>query len=195
MKTKTKTPILDITIFTVGVALLAVHTGCKSIEVERNAQNLATVENADGTKTIVKDASGNPVLLDGGWTVDYFQHWNWQKFDSLKATAGAGVSLDINNYEGGADATNLTQLVQTSLDSMTKLTVAVGEAYTKIAGGAQADTVLDVAAKVANYFRNSGGDASKANVVTDTDGKTLTVSDGTTSVSCDANGNCSPRGV
>ena len=192
MKTKTKTPILDITIFTVVVALLAVFTGCKSIEVERNAQSLATVENADGTKTIVKDASGNPVILDGGWTVDYFQHWNWQKFDSLQAKAGNGVSLDINNYEGGAHATNLTQLVQTSLESLTKLTVAVGEAYTKISGGAQADTALDVAAKVANYFRKSGGDASKANVVTDTDGKTLTVSDGTTSVSCDANGNCSP---
>ena len=192
MKEKKHTPVLDIIIFAVGVALLAVCSGCKSVEVERNAQSLATIESADGTRTVVKDAAGNPVILDGGWSVDYFQHWNWQKFDSLKATAGAGVSLDINNYEGGADATNLTQLVQTSLDSMTKLTVAVGEAYTKIAGGAQADTVLDVAAKVANYFRNSGGDASKANVVTNADGKTLTVSDGTTSVSCDANGNCSP---
>lgn len=192
MKEKKHTPVLDIIIFAVGVALIGICSGCKSVEVERNAQSLATIESADGTRTVVKDAAGNPVILDGGWTVDYFQHWNWQKFDSLKATAGAGVSLDINKYEGGADATNLTQLVQTSLDSMTKLTVAVGEAYTKIAGGAQADTVLDVAAKVANYFRNSGGDASKANVVTNADGKTLTVSDGTTSVSCDANGNCSP---
>ena len=192
MKEKKHTPVLDIIIFAVGVALIGICSGCKSVEVERNAQSLATIESADGTRTVVKDAAGNPVILDGGWSVDYFQHWNWQKFDSLKATAGAGVSLDINNYEGGADATNLTQLVQTSLDSMTKLTVAVGEAYTKIAGGAQADTVLDVAAKVANYFRNSGGDASKANVVTNADGKTLTVSDGTTSVSCDANGNCSP---
>ena len=192
MKEKKHTPVLDIILFAVGVALIGICSGCKSVEVERNAQSLATIESADGTRTVVKDAAGNPVILDGGWSVDYFQHWNWQKFDSLKATAGAGVSLDINNYEGGADATNLTQLVQTSLDSMTKLTVAVGEAYTKIAGGAQTATALDVAAKVANYFRNSGGDASKANVVTNADGKTLTVSDGTTSVSCDANGNCSP---
>lgn len=190
MKTKTKTPILDIMIFIVGVALLAVCTGCKSIEVERNAQSLATIESADGTRTVVKDAAGNPVILDGGWSVDYFQHWNWQKFDSLKATAGAGVSLDINNYEGGADATNLTQLVQTSLDSMTKLATAVGEAYTKIAGGAQTATAFDVAAKVANYFKNSGGDAEKATVTTDTATGTLTVSDGSTSVSCDAAGNC-----
>lgn len=192
MKEKKHTPVLDIIIFAVGVALIGICSGCKSVEVERNAQSLATIESADGTRTVVKDAAGNPVILDGGWSVDYFQHWNWQKFDSLQAKAGNGVSLDINNYEGGADATNLTQLVQTSLDSMTKLTVAVGEAYTKIAGGAQTATALDVAAKVANYFKNSGGDASKANVVTNADGKTLTVSDGTTSVSCDANGNCSP---
>ena len=192
MKEKTHTPVLDLITLAVGIALIGICSGCKSVEVERNAQSLATIESADGTKTVVKDAAGNPVILDGGWTVDYFQHWNWQKFDSLQAKAGNGVSLDINNYEGGAHATNLTQLVQTSLESLTKLNVAVGEAYTKISGGAQADTALDVAAKVANYFRKSGGDASKANVVTDTDGKTLTVSDGTTSVSCDANGNCSP---
>ena len=190
MKTKTKTPILYIMIFAVGVELLAVCSGCKSVEVERNAQSLATIESADGTRTVVKDAAGNPVILDGGWSVDYFQHWNWQRFDSLKATAGAGVSLDINNYEGGADATNLTQLVQTSLDSMTKLATAVGEAYAKIAGGAQTATALDVAAKVANYFKNSGGDAEKATVTTDTATGTLTVTDGSTSVSCDAAGNC-----
>ena len=77
-------------------------------------------------------------------------------------------------YEGGADATNLTQLVQTSLDSMTKLATAVGEAYAKIAGGAQADTALDVAAKVVNYFKSSGGDAEKATVTTDTATSTLT---------------------
>ena len=192
MKEKKHTPVLDIIIFAVGVALLGICSGCKSVEVERNAQSLATIESADGTRTVVKDAAGNPVILDGGWSVDYFQHWNWQKFDSLKATAGAGVSLDINNYEGGADATNLTQLVQTSLDSMTKLATAVGEAYAKIAGGAQADTALDVAARVVNYFKSSGGDAEKATVTTDTATSTLTVSDGSTSVSCDAAGNCKP---
>ena len=72
---------------------------------------------------------------------------------------------------------------------MTKLVVAVGEAYTKIAGGgAQADTALNVAAKVANYFKDKGGDVTKATVATV--GDKLTVSDGTTSIECDAAGNC-----
>ena len=70
-------------------ACAAAITGCKSIEVDRKAQSLATVQNADGTVSVVKDAQNNPVILDGGWSVDYFQHWNWQEFDSLSAKARA----------------------------------------------------------------------------------------------------------
>lgn len=172
-------------------AVLAGFTGCKSIEVERHAASLATVQNTDGTVSVVKDAQGNPVILDGGWEVDYFQHWNWQKFDSLHAKAGENVSLEINNYEGGADATNLTHLVATSFDGGTKLVTAIGEAYVKIAGGgAQASTVLSSAQKIYEYFTSKGGDASKATVSTDTASNTVKVTDGSTCVECDAQGNC-----
>ena len=130
-------------------ALSVVLIGCKSIEVERHAASLATVQNADGTVSVVKDAKGNPVTLDGGWEVDYFQHWNWQKFDSLHAKAGEGVSLEINNYEGGADPTNLTALVTASFEGGVKLCNAIGEGYVNIAGGgAQASTALTTAQKV-----------------------------------------------
>lgn len=172
--------------------MIAVVTGCKSIEVERHAQTLATVENADGTVSVVRDAANNPVVLDGGWEVDYFQHWNWQKFDSLHATAGTGVALEINNYEGGADATNLTALVHTSLDGLTQLVATTADAYVKVAGGgAQADTALNVAAKIIKYFSDKGGDVSKATVTTDTAANVVKVSDGETCISCDAAGNCS----
>lgn len=166
--------------------------GCKSIEVERHASTLATVQNADGTVSVVKDAQGNPVVLDGGWEVDYFQHWNWQQFDSLSAKAGAGVSLDINNYAGGADPTNLTALVSASFDGGTKLATAIGEAYGKIAGGgAQASTVLSSASKIYEYFTSKGGDPEKATVSADTVANVLKVTDGSTCVQCDAQGNCS----
>lgn len=175
-----------------AAAVAAVFAGCKSIEVERHAQTLATVENADGTVSVVRDSANNPVVLDGGWEVDYFQHWNWQKFDSMRATAGKDVSLDINNYEGGADATNLTQLVHTSLDGLTKLVATAADAYVKVAGGgAQADTAINVAGKIARYFADKGGDVSKATVTTDTAANVVKVSDGTTCIQCDANGNCS----
>lgn len=172
-------------------ACAAAMTGCKSIEVDRKAQTLATVQNADGTAQVVKDAAGNPIVLDGGWSVDYFQHWNWQEFDSLSARAGQ-AELAINNYRGGADATNLTQLVHTSLDGLTKLVATAADAYVKIAGGgAQADTALSVAQKVISYFSSKGGDVTKATVTTDAAANTIKITDGTTTVTCDAAGNCS----
>ena len=168
--------------------LLAAFAGCKSIEVERNGQSLATVTKADGTVEVVRDKDNNPVTLDGGWRVDYFQHWNWQRFDSLAAMAGKDVSLSINNYSSGAD-TNLAALVSASFDGGTKFVTAIGEAYAKIAGGkAQADTVLSTAQKVYEYFTGKGGDAAKATVTTE--GDKLTVTDGSTCVECDAAGNC-----
>lgn len=172
-------------------ACAAAMAGCKSIEVERHGQSLATVTDADGKVEIVRDAKGNPIVLDGGWCVDYFQHWNWQKFDRLAATAGAGVSVEINNYESGADS-NLVSLVHTSLDGATKLVTAIGDAYVKIAGGgAQAETAMNVAGKVSKYFTAKGGDILKAKVLADRAGKKITVTDGSTSICCDDKGNCS----
>lgn len=180
-----------ITMLAAIAAVFAGITGCKSIEVDRKAQSLATVQNADGTVSVVKDAAGNPLVLDGGWSVDYLQHWNWQEFDSLSAKAGS-AELAINNYRGGADATNLTALVHTSLDGLTQLIATAAEAYAKVAGGgAQADTALATAKKVIGYFSDKGGDVEKAQVTADTAANTVKVTDGTVSVECDAQGNCS----
>jgi len=133
---------------------------------------------------------GNPIILDGGWSGSYFQHWNWQQFDALSVKAGT-AEMSINNYKSGAD-TNLTHLVSASVSGLTELAVAVGDAYVKIAGGgAQANTALSTAAKVVEYFKAKGGDATKATVTTDETAKTVKVTDGTTCISCDANGNCS----
>lgn len=175
-----------------ALAAIAVgFTGCKSIEVERHAQTLATVQNADGTATVVRDAQNNPIILDGGWSLDYFQHWNWQEFASLMAKAGE-AEVSINGYRGGADATNLTALVTASFAGGANLATAIGEAYVKIAGGgAQASTVLSSAQKVYEYFTGKGGDASKATVSADTAANTLKVTDGSTCIQCDAQGNCS----
>ncbi len=173
-----------------ALAALFVTTGCKSIEVERRPSKLATITDTNGTVTVVKDKVGNPIVLDGGWSVDYFQHWNWQKFDSFSAAAGAGVTLQINNYQSGADS-NLVALVHTSLDGLTKLVATAADAYCKVAGGgAQADTAVKVAGKIAKYFTDKGGDVSKAKVTTDATAKTVTVTDGTTAIQCDAAGNC-----
>ena len=157
--------------------------GCKSIEVDRRGQQLATDKNGE----VVRSAAGEPLVLDMGWEVDYFQHWNWQKFDAMKAKAGE-AELEINNYHSGAD-TNLSALVSASMGGLTQLIATAADAYVKVAGGgAQADTALNVAGKMISYFTSKGGDASKATVTTE--GEKVKVTDGTTCVSCDKDGNC-----
>ena len=76
------------------------------------------------------------------------------------------------------------------MSGATRLVVAVGETYAKVAGGgAQADTVLAVAQRVYSYFTSKGGDPAKA-TVSEADGK-VRVTDGATTVECDAGGSCS----
>lgn len=170
-------------------ACAAAVTGCKSIEVERRGQTVATYTDTNGVVHAVCDAKGNPVILDGGWLVDYFQHGNWQKFDEMVARAGS-ASLSINKYESGMDS-NVVSLVHTSLAGATKLIVAAGEAYVKVAGGgAQAETALSAGQKIFSYFTEKGGDVSKAKVTSNAKAKTVTVTDGTTCIVCDAAGNC-----
>ena len=159
--------------------------------MERHAQHVPTYTDTNGVVKAVCDENGKPVVLDGGWSIDYFQHGNWQKFDELSAQAGPGVWVTINKYESGMDS-NVVALVHTSMDGLTKLTEAVGEAYVKIAGGgAQADTTLKSASKIINYFRDKGGNVEKATVTTDTAAGTVKISDGTVCTSCTADGVCS----
>lgn len=189
MKNTMKNAAAQIAFFAAAAAVAAL-VGCKSIEVERHAQTLATYTDTNGVVRAVCDDAGKPVVLDGGWEVDYFQHWNWQKFDTLSATAGTGVALSINNYASGADS-NLVALVHASLDGLTKLVVAAADAYVKVAGGgAQADTAINVAQKAVSCFDAAGGDVSKATVTTDEDAKAFTISDGSTTVECDKDGSC-----
>ena len=76
-----------------ALAAIAVgFTGCKSIEVERHAATLATVQNPDGTFSVVRDKDNNPVLLDGGWEVDYINEDNI-KFIAFKNPQGRIVSV------------------------------------------------------------------------------------------------------
>lgn len=160
-----------------ALAAVAGFTGCKSIEVERRGQSALTYTDTNGVVRAVCDAAGRPVLIDGGWTVDYFQHWNWTKLDTLSATAGSGVRLDINGYESGADS-NLVALVKTSFDGAALLAAKVGAAIATAGGSCAADGISALVRK----FIASGGDVAKAKV-TCADGS-CTISDGSVAETC-----------
>lgn len=161
--------------------------GCKSIEVERHPQSVATFVDTNGVVHVLCDVAGKPVLLDGGWSVDYFQHWNWQKFDMLSATAGAGVTLNLNGYQSGADS-NLVALVKTSFDGAALLAAKVGAAIATSGGSAAVDAAKSAISSAVSRYMMKGGDLNNA-TVTCKDGS-CTISDGNVCETCTVDGTC-----
>lgn len=168
------------------LALPTFLAGCRAVTVENYGEEIA------------RDADDKPVTLaDGriqtvrkGWKVHHNQHWMNTKADSIEAhIKPEDISFAMNGLNT-QPSEELNKMVGTSLDGLTKLVVACADAYTKIAGGgAQADTALNVGKMVLEYFSSQGGDLSKATVTTTANNK-LQVTDGATSVECDAAGNC-----
>lgn len=156
-----------------ALAVAAIVTGCKSIEVDRRARQVAM----DGNGQVIKDAAGNPIILDMGWEVDYFQHWNTQKFDQLHAKAGE-AELEINGYEGGAAASNLTALVATSMDGVARITEKVVAACVSGGMSVAADSGSAAIVALANKFISQGGNETSAQVKVDPATGTATVTDG-----------------
>ena len=119
--------------------------------------------------------------------MDYFSHGVFTEFDNMHAVAGS-AEFDLNGYRSDVSS-NFVGIISAAFDGGARLATAIGDAYVKIAGGgAQASTVLSATKKIVQYFKSQGGDVSKASVVSD--GNLLKVSDGSTCVSCDADGNC-----
>ena len=176
-------------------ALVVVFAGCKSVTVIRHPATLAKVATADGGEKVATDSKGAPIVLDGGWEVEYFQHWNWQKFDAMSATAGPNVTFSLNGYEGGADASNLVNLVEVSFKGAAELTAKIGAAIATSGGSIAAEGGAKALAAAISKFIKNGGDASKA-TVTCANGN-CTISDGTISEVCedcvDACADCQPK--
>ena len=172
----------------------AMMTGCqtritatKNAEVAHPIQEVVKVNGEDQVIT-----RGYQVT-SGGWEATARSPlWASETLKGLEigVTTNGSVTMSIDKY--GRDlSTNAVTMTKEMFAGGAKLATAVGDAYVKIAGGgAQADTVLNVTKKVISYFTSKGGDTEKATVTTDEATKTIKVSDGTTCVTCDANGNC-----
>lgn len=168
---------------TITAALAAILAGCKSVTVTRHPATLAKIATADGGEKVATDSKGAPIILDGGWEVEYFQHGNWQKFDAMSATAGAGVTFALNGYEGGTDYSNLAKLVEVSFAGAAELTAKIGAAIATSGGSIAAEGGAKALASAISKFIKNGGDASKA-TVTCANGN-CTITDGTISEVCE----------
>ena len=164
-------------IMIVAVAAVAGVAGCTSLEVEKHPQTLATYTDTNGVVRAVCDDAGKPVILEGGWEIDYLKHCMWTKLDTFTGTAGPGVAVSINGYESGVDS-NLVALVKTSFDGAALLAAKVGAAIATAGGSAGVEGV----ASMVRQFVSKGGDVSKATV--NCANGACTISDGTVSETC-----------
>ena len=151
-----------------------------------------------GGKTAVRQPDGT-VLVDEKGTPHYeseknvYEDSNWltkreERDVHVKVGADGSYEAGIGNRVNDVSS-NGVAVVTGGIDATTKLVSTCAAAYVTIAGGgAQADTVTAVVTKMISYFTSKGGDASKATVTAE-DGK-VKVTDGTTCVTCDKDGNC-----
>ena len=173
-------------VFLMAAAVLGLSiVGCKSITVTRNPDKVAT---NPVTGEVLLDADGHVILL-GGWVVTYFQHWNWQRFDSMKAKAGNEAEIEINGYASGADS-NLVHLVSVSMDGVSRIADKVVAAILTYGGSVAVNGGSDAIVTLAKRFIAAGGDESKA-TVTCKDGS-CTVTDGCVTCTEDGCIDCKP---
>ena len=132
-------------------------------------------------------------IASGGWSVTARSPlYATEALEGLDFGVGTNgfVHLALAKYNRDL-STNATVMVDGMFKNGANLVIAIGDAYTKIAGGgAQADTALSSAAKIYNFFTSKGGDPDKATVSVNEANKNLVVSDGTTCVECTADGTC-----
>jgi hypothetical protein len=126
-------------------------------------------------------------MTGGGWCVTARSPlWAKEQFSGLAVSVGTNGSLSVtlNAYDRDL-STNAVVMTKTIFDGSANLAQAVAKAYATIAtGGADAAIVN----KVVAFFKSKGGDAAKSTVTSD--GSKITVTDGSTSIQCDAAGNC-----
>ena len=170
-------------------ALSTAIVGCKSITVDRRGQELA--KDKDGN--VLCGTNGVPIILDKGWEIDYWQHWQLVKFDDMQAAIRPEeISFALGGYYSAADS-NLVALVDVSLRGAAELAAKIGTAIATcgassgVEGGAAA--IVSLAKTAYAKFKAKGGDETKAVVTSAADG-TVTVSDGTVGVQC-KDGSCS----
>lgn len=170
-----------------------VFIGCQTrVTWEKNAEvalPIYEVREVNGVQQLViKDYR----VTSGGWYVTARSPlWAKEQFNGFTVNiASNGVmTVTLDAYDRDL-STNAVVMTKTIFDGSANLALAVAKAYATISTGGASDAGGALVSKIVSYFKSKGGDASKSTVISD--GKTLTVTDGTTAIQCDADGNCSP---
>lgn len=178
--------------FAVGAAVLA---GCQTrITAEKYPETPLPIQEvvvANGMTQLVTKAYA---MASGGWYVTarspLFAKEAIRGLDVGAQTNGT-VYLRTDSYDRDV-STNAIVMVKTIFDGSANLVDACAKAYASIQTAGAATATGAIAEKIAAYFKSKGGNDAKSTVTADAASKTVTVTDGATSIVCDEAGNCSP---
>ena len=172
----------------------AILTGCQTrITATKNAEvahPIQEVVKVNGEDQVINKSYQ---VTSGGWEATARSPlWATETLKGLVLVVETNgtVRMELDAY--GRDlSTNSVVMVEKMFSGGAQLAIAIGDAYTKIAGGgAQADTVANLTAKAYNFFKSNGGNIDAAKVTVDETAKTFKIDDGATCVECSADGNC-----
>ena len=169
-----------------------VFVGCQTrVTWEKNPETALPIQSVVEVNGVQQLATTGYQMAGGGWLVTARSPlWAKEQFSGFSVSVGTnGVfNVSLNSYDRDL-STNAVVLTKTIFDGSANLALAVAKAYATIQTGGSSDAAGAIVSKVVSYFKGKGGDASKSTVTSD--GQKITVTDGTTCIQCDPDGNCS----
>lgn len=171
-----------------------VFVGCQTaVEWEKRPETAVPIQKVVEVNGVQQLATVDYLVLGGGFLVTLRSPlWAEEALKGFIAetfTNGSfRVAIDAYNRDL---STNAVVMTKTIFDGSANLAAAVAKAYATISTGGASDAGGALVTKVVQYFKNRGGDASKSTVTADPSAGKITVTDGSTSICCDADGNCS----
>ena len=169
-----------------------VFVGCQTrVTWEKNPETALPIQSVVTVNGVEQLATTGYQVTGGGWLVTARSPlWAKEQFSGFSVSVGTNGAFNValNSYDRDL-STNAVVLTKTIFDGSANLALAVAKAYATISTGGGVDATSAIVSKVVAYFKSKGGDASKSTVTSD--GQKITVTDGSTSIQCDAEGNCS----
>ena len=191
MKQRIIKAISALALFAITGCVALVFIGCQTrVTWTKNPETALPIQQVVTVNGVEQLATTGYQMAGGGWEVTARSPlWAKEQFSGFKVSVGTNGVLDVSLDTYDRDlSTNAVVLTKTIFDGSANLAQAVAKAYATISTGGSSDLTGAIVSKVVNYFKSKGGDASKSTVISD--GTTIKVTDGSTCITCDADGNC-----
>lgn len=194
MKRKILKLLCTLALVAIGGCVALVFVGCQTrVTWEKYPETALPIQSVVEVNGMQQVVTTGYQMAGGGFCVTarspLFAKEQLSGFKADVLTNGM-FSVSVAAYERDL-STNSIVMVRTIFDGSANLAAAVAKAYATIQTGGSSEAAGVLVQKVVSFFKSKGGDASKSTVTADPASGKITVTDGSTSICCDADGNCS----